>query len=445
MTGKALNGHCDALTVNEVSILWLCAKYWKQGKLKKPDFMAVVGKLLADSSSTNSSTLERMLEQSGSVEDDMVDLHQFVRHHAPGMDLSAVQDKAWDRLLLAVYSESASQVAWLKLLACYIPEEKMSVPFLERAVKLQEAIHAPREEQTKLLMMLAEAHWANGDFQSALHAWKRVAEAISLEAQKQGELGKVLHDIGLAHGKLGDQGKEREALERALKEKEAVVAAAKAADDGEDVLEIAKTLVVLGNLHVTLGVHFDARKSKDYLARAVHILEKFPGAPHNRLSGALSDLGTACIALGEAKKGREHLERSLKIREDAASKWPESCCNELDLATVKHNLGNACRDLKDASRARELQEEALEVYKACFGPTHPDVAFLLNDLGAACGDLDDQERERDLTEECLTILETHYGPEDVMLVPALKNLGIAMLNLGMSRRTKRYKSARWPS
>ena len=67
----------------------------------------------------------------------------------------------------------------------------------------------------------------------------------------------ILHNLGGAHGALGDYGAQKDLLERALKIKEQHL--------GTDHPEVAGTLHNLGNAHVALG---DPPTQKDLMERA---------------------------------------------------------------------------------------------------------------------------------------------------------------------------------
>eukprot|EP00971_Amphidinium_carterae_P290154 5761067-Amphidinium_carterae.1 len=71
-------------------------------------------------------------------------------------------------------------------------------------------------------------------------------------------------------------------------------------------------LANLGNAYGSLG---DARKQRDFLERALQILECRYGPEHPEVATMLSNLGSTYGSLGDARKQRDFLERALRIGE----------------------------------------------------------------------------------------------------------------------------------
>ncbi len=67
------------------------------------------------------------------------------------------------------------------------------------------------------------------------------------------------------------------------------------------------------------------------------------------------------------------------------------------------NLGSAYGSLGDAARGRDLLERALRIQAREYGPEHREVADTLANLGNAYGSLGDAARKRDLLERALRI------------------------------------------
>ena len=80
--------------------------------------------------------------------------------------------------------------------------------------------------------------------------------------------------------------------------------------------------------------------------------------------------------------------------------------------------------------ARYLQERALTIIEATYGPDHPDVAAALNNLALILQDLGDPAAARPLLERALTIAETTYGPDHPIVATRLNNLAMILWRLG---------------
>eukprot|EP00971_Amphidinium_carterae_P080959 1601750-Amphidinium_carterae.1 len=100
----------------------------------------------------------------------------------------------------------------------------------------------------------------------------------------------------------------------------------------------------LANLGVAYGNLGDASKKRDYLERALRILESHYGPEHPVVAKTLASLGVAYGDLGDASKERDCLERALRIKEGHYG--PE----HPEVAKTLANLGNAYRSLGDASK-----------------------------------------------------------------------------------------------
>eukprot|EP00971_Amphidinium_carterae_P152265 3017881-Amphidinium_carterae.1 len=125
---------------------------------------------------------------------------------------------------------------------------------------------------------------------------------------------------------------------------------------------------------------------RDYLERALRIVEAYYGPDHPQVAATLASLGTAYGDLGDALKMRDYLERALRIVEPYYG--PEHPGVGLTLSS----LGNAYRDLGDASKMRDYLERAWCIVEAYYGPEHPEVGKILTSLGNAYGDLGDASK-----------------------------------------------------
>ena len=98
-----------------------------------------------------------------------------------------------------------------------------------------------------------------------------------------------------AYGDLGNPGKKKDLLERALVIQESQY--------GPEHYQVAITLVNLGNAYGALG---NPGKQKDLLERALVILEKHYGPEHNTVTIARKNFAKACQVLAQSASLRSH-------------------------------------------------------------------------------------------------------------------------------------------
>ncbi len=104
-----------------------------------------------------------------------------------------------------------------------------------------------------------------------------------------------------------------------------------------------------------------------------------------------------------------------------------------DHPNVAHRLNNLAlilRELGQPEAARPLQERALAIDEAAYGPDHPDVARDLNNLAAILRELGRPEAARPLQERALSNHEAAYGPDHPDVARDLNNLAAILRDLG---------------
>ena len=79
--------------------------------------------------------------------------------------------------------------------------------------------------------------------------------------------------------------------------------------------------------------------------------------------------------------------------------------HECRVATDLNNLAQILQDLGQPEATRPLQERALAIDEAAYGPDHPRVATDLNNLAQILQDLGQPEATRPLQERALAIDE----------------------------------------
>ena len=127
---------------------------------------------------------------------------------------------------------------------------------------------------------------------------------------------------------------------------------------------------------------------------------------------------------GPAGEARPLQERALAIAE--AAYGPD----HPTVATDLNNLARILQDLGQPEQARPLQERALAIAEAAYGPDHPDVAADLNNLATILQDLGQPAQARPLQERALAIAEAAYGPDHPTVATELNNLATILRDLG---------------
>ncbi|KAH8066375.1 hypothetical protein JL722_813 [Aureococcus anophagefferens] len=238
------------------------------------------------------------------------------------------------------------------------------------------------------------------------------------------ELAGTLMGLGNAYGSLGDYAKKRDLLERAI--------AILEREYGSENVVVALALGNLANAHGSLG---DYAKQRDVLEHVLAILERKFGRDHTTVASTLSDLGDAHGSLGDNAKARELLERALAIQERKYGG------DHVYVARTLRNLGNAHGSLGDNAKARGLSERALAIFELEHGSEHSEVAITLTNLGSAHIALGDAAKARDVLERALAIHEREFGRGHVKSAETLMNLGVAHGELGDATKKPRTTSS----
>lgn len=92
----------------------------------------------------------------------------------------------------------------------------------------------------------------------------------------------------------------------------------------------------------------------------------------------------------------------------------------------------------DFAGARALNERALKIHVASYGPEHPTVAISLNNLGSVLEELGNFEDARRHFTRALRIAEASHGPDHPHVAHSLNNLGNVLRRLGNSDEAQRH-------
>jgi tetratricopeptide (TPR) repeat protein len=121
---------------------------------------------------------------------------------------------------------------------------------------------------------------------------------------------------------------------------------------------------------------------------------------------------------------RDLNERALKINE--ASYGPD----HPQVAGNVNNLANVLQSLGKLIEAEKLFERALKINEVFYGPNHPLVASSVNNLGSVLYELGNLEKAQELFERALKIDEAFYGPDHPEVATDVNNLGSVLQVLG---------------
>ncbi|HEV8629708.1 MAG TPA: tetratricopeptide repeat protein [Thermoanaerobaculia bacterium] len=170
--------------------------------------------------------------------------------------------------------------------------------------------------------------------------------------------------------------------------------------------------------------------NSDHPEQTVRHIEGLLAEPWFRQAGALASaragaiLGQALGGAGRFAEARTWLTRSLPALER------ELGANHLELAETRSNLSGIEADLGNLEPAERLEHEALAVFAASFGPTHPRTLLAKNDLSVLLKGRGDFAASARLLEEVAAAQTTALGRAHPFLAATYLNLGEARLLSG---------------
>jgi tetratricopeptide (TPR) repeat protein len=235
------------------------------------------------------------------------------------------------------------------------------------------------------------------------------AEALGAADASTAELLSAIGGYLLGRGQYADA---REYLERALAMMEAV--------HGPDHRDVAPIVSRLGGVLFDLG---DLLSAREHYERAVAIQEVAYGPDHPKVGMTLVMLGSVCRQLGELTSARTYLERALGIVETAYGP------DHPDVGRVLVNLGGVVHADGERAAAWECWERALAIMETA-SPDHPDTARPLQNLGYMLHERGELARARKYFERALAIFEAAYGPDHFHVAGPLISLGQVASELG---------------
>jgi CHAT domain-containing protein/tetratricopeptide (TPR) repeat protein len=240
----------------------------------------------------------------------------------------------------------------------------------------------------------------------AIEYLDRALEVLTkVTGEKSIPVARTLNNLGIARQLAGDDTGAREAYERCLAIRAAILPA--------DHPDIASVLTNLGMLAMEMG---DTARAADLGRRALAIFTKSSGPANSLTLKAQMSLGTSLHRAGQNEEAKEVLEASLAGREKALGP------DHIDVAESLAGLGTLRVDTGQPERALPLLERALAIREKVLGPDSPIVAASLADLARCEAALGRLAAARSHGERALAIREARDGPEHPEVARSLSDL-----------------------
>jgi eukaryotic-like serine/threonine-protein kinase len=119
----------------------------------------------------------------------------------------------------------------------------------------------------------------------------------------------------------------------------------------------------------------DYPAAREHIERSIALREAAGDGDSAELAGALANLGAIVGVMGEPGLATEHLRRAIAMRERVQSP------RHPDVGRDLHNLGSMLAQQRHYDEAAPILERALTIKREVLGDDHPDVAYTLVSLG----------------------------------------------------------------
>ncbi|REJ73707.1 MAG: serine/threonine protein kinase [Acidobacteria bacterium] len=142
------------------------------------------------------------------------------------------------------------------------------------------------------------------------------------------------------------------------------------------------------------------------------------------LAAAHVQLGILMRDRGELEPARDHLERSLALREEELGNDDGSVAHALyHLGWLEYLSGSP-------AAAEERYRRALAIWERSLGPAHASVGWVHNDLGVVLGERGELESALEHYQRAIEIHQARLGDQHPALAAPLQNLGNLLADLG---------------
>jgi tetratricopeptide (TPR) repeat protein len=190
---------------------------------------------------------------------------------------------------------------------------------------------------------------------------------------------------------------------------------------GPDHVEVATSLVNLGNLWGDKGEYDEARRMYE---RAIDIRIRALGPEHFDVAFAINGLGGVYMALGQDDEALRHFEQANAMIE--RSLGPD----HIELAPSCNNIGVIHWKRGEYAEALVAFRRTEYIVERSYGPEHPRLASALDNIGNVLLGQGSYEEALAMHERTLAIREAALPADHVDIAASRNNLATALVELG---------------
>lgn len=202
----------------------------------------------------------------------------------------------------------------------------------------------------------------------------------------------------------------------------------------KDNIEIAKTLVGLGNVYRESGDHELAKK---LLTEALYIVENQgeKGLQQIEIPRILHNLASVHRRSGDPLTAKVLLERALKLCEANPHTTLAGLAGEhIEVSLILTKLGNVYVDLGNTKKAKEILKQAIMTGQEHYGKNHIWVSDPMHSLGNTYLSEGHYQEACKILEEIFKIRENYYGKDHRWVGILLTNLGHCYAKMGNTKQ-----------
>ena len=185
-------------------------------------------------------------------------------------------------------------------------------------------------------------------------------------------------------------------------------------------LEGAQFLSYLGNLYLATGKYAQA---EEQLGMALSIRENLVNKNSELIAASYNDLGLV-YSVRDAKKALDYYEKALEIYERIHGK------NHPKTAITKTNIGFVYRTLELYGDAVSNFESALDTWEKIYPQPHPTKAFVLFNLGQTYLKIGNETSAAGYYERALKMYQESYGKKHPGIATVLNAIGSLKVSSG---------------
>ena len=185
-------------------------------------------------------------------------------------------------------------------------------------------------------------------------------------------------------------------------------------------LEGAQFLSYLGNLYLATGKYAQA---EEQLGMALSIRENLVNKNSELIAASYNDLGLV-YSVRDAKKALDYYEKALEIYEKIHGK------DHPKTAIANTNIGFVYRTLELYGDAVNNFESALAIWEKIYPQPHPTKAFVLFNLGQTYLKIGNEKSAAGYYERALKMYQESYGKKHPGIATVLNAMGSLKVSAG---------------